>query len=67
MSWCSILSMNIVGKLVETILSKTNIADTSELAEAVAFLKGLVVVLFCTITQDTRRPGTLLLLGEIGI
>ena len=35
-----IASMNSVGELVETILSKINMANTNELAEAVEFWKG---------------------------
>ena len=34
-------SMNSVGELVETILSKVNIADTSELADAVEAWRGI--------------------------
>ena len=37
---CFIASMNSVGELVETILSRINIADTNELAEAVESWRG---------------------------
>ena len=60
-------SMNSVGELVETILSRTNIADTNEHTEAVDSWMGLVVVLPCPMTRDVRRPETFLLLREIGI
>ena len=45
-------SMNSVGKLVENILSKINIADTDELAEAVESWRGLVVGLPCPKAWD---------------
>ena len=60
-------SMNSVAKLVETILSRINIADSNELAEAVESWRGLVVVLPCPMTRDVRRLGTFLLLRKVGI
>ena len=60
-------SMNSVGELVETIFSRIPIPDTNELAEAVDIRGGLVVVLPCPMTREGRRPGTFLLLREIGI
>ena len=62
-----IASMNSVGELVETILSRINIAGTNELAEAVESWRGLVMVLPWPMTRDVRRPGTFLLLRKIGI
>ena len=66
-SFLALASMNSVDELVETILSRTNIADTNEHAEAVDSWIGLVVVLPCSMSRDVRRPGTFLLLREIGI
>ena len=54
-------SMNSVGELVETILSRLNISDINELAEDVESWRGLVVVLPCQMTQVIRKPGTVLL------
>ena len=56
-----IVSMNFAGEFVETILSRINLADTNELAEAVESWGGLVVVFPCPMTRDVRRPGTFLL------
>ena len=55
-----------MGELVETILSRINIADTNELAEAVESWRGPVVVLPCQMTLVVRKPGTFLLLRGIG-
>ena len=59
-------SMNSVGELVETILSRINIADTNELAEAVESWRGPVVMLPCQMSLVVRKPGTFLLLRRIG-
>ena len=59
--------MNSMGELVETILSRINIADTNELAEAVESWRGASGGASLPDAQDGRRPGTFLLLGEIGI
>ena len=48
-------SMNSVGELEETILSRINIADSNELPEAVESWRGLVVVLRCLMIKDVRR------------
>ena len=53
--------MNSLGELVEIILSRINIADTNELAEAVESWMGSVVVLPCPMTLVVRGPGTFLL------
>ena len=50
-----IASMNSVGRLVETILSRINISDTNELAEALESWRGLVVVLPCLMTQLRQK------------
>ena len=52
--------MNSVSDLVETILSRTNIADTNELAEAVVPLRGaIVLVLLFSMTQYVRKLNVL--------
>ena len=59
--------MNSVGELVETILSRINIADTNELAEAVESWRG--VSGDAPLPDDPivdRKPGTFLLLRGIG-
>ena len=59
-------SINSVSELVETFLSRINIEDTNELPEGVESWWGLVEVLLCQMTRVVRRPGTFLLLREIG-